>query len=807
MQPLLVRILSQHDLTIFACGALMSWLGAYATSVLGRQAAQSPLRNSRLRWMLLAILAATFAIWADSFLAMLGMRLAVPPAFEPLAMIASFVVGAVLVTLGAQVTIAGRTLRAPIIGGAITGLSISAMHYVGMSGFRVAGTIQWDFVAVAVSVAIGIVFSVAAAVLWLRDRSRTPQLAIALFTIAICGDHLVAMSAAIVFYDPQVVLPEAMIGDSYLERIVGVIALLILALTLTARSMNRKSRLRREAERQQLQQLAEVAVEGLVICEGTRIVWINRSLEGMLPGTREQYIGTSIELLLGAASYRALSHDREIDAQLKTGDPTTASTSAVFVPVRVITRAIHMAGRPHVVVAIRDQRERLHTEAAMRRMANYDALTGLANRTRFNAMLRQMFASPSSPAGGFALLSLDLDRFKSVNDTCGHAAGDAVLVEVGARLKSLVREDDLVARLGGDEFAILAATGRDASAISALADRAIETIRRPFVTDGRVHEIGVSIGIAFATRDGGDAESLIRSADLALHRAKSDGRGIHRLFEEAMKTSVQERHVLEQALRQAVAQSEFTLHFQPQVDARTGAFNGAEALVRWRHPVRGLVGPSDFIPIAEETNLIAPIGEWVLRTACYEAARWPDHLVVAVNLSPVQFRDPELVTLVASALVWSGLPGRRLELEITESVLIDDPTRVKAVLDELKGLGIRLSLDDFGTGYSSLGLLQRFPFDKIKVDRSFIARAPDDAGSAAIVRAVVALGAGLGMQTSAEGVETDAQLHFANAAGCDQIQGFLFGRPVPVESLPEAFRVVGDAAHRERTRVPLGVAA
>ena len=360
-------------------------------------------------------------------------------------------------------------------------------------------------------------------------------------------------------------------------------------------------------------------------------------------------------------------------------------------------------------------------------------------------------------------------------------------MQVAARLTALVREDDLVARLGGDEFAILAATGRDAAGISALAERAIDALSKPFPIEGVVHQIGVSIGIAYAMLDGADPESLTRSADLALYRAKAEGRGIYREFEVAMQTRMQERYRLEQSLREAIAKDQLLLHFQPQVDARTGAFCGAEALIRWMHPTRGLVPPLEFISIAEETNLILPIGEWVLRKACAEAARWPDTMTIAVNLSPIQFRDPVLVDTVALALELAGLPGRRLELEITENVLIEDTAHVKTVLDDLKSLDIRLSLDDFGTGYSSLGQLHRFPFDKIKVDRSFVRGLPDDAGSVAIVRAIVALGAGLGMQTTAEGVEDEPQRAFVTDAGCDQIQGFFFGRPVPADALPAAF--------------------
>ena len=789
MQPLFIRPTTLPHPALLAVALLICVLGTYAIAVLG-QAALAADRRVRLRWMALAILAGTCAVWADSFIAMLAVVPAsrVGVAWPP--MLLSFVVGFVLMALAAQITMAGRFRLAPALGGAMAGLAISATHYVGLRALHIVGVIDWDFTGIALSVAFGVLFGLLSAVFWLRSRSSIPVLPIALFAIAICGTHFIAIGAAEFSYDAGVAIPAASIGGDILARIVGLIGLLVVGFMFVAGSMNRKSRRLRAQERQLLQQLADVAVEALVICAGSRIVWVNRSFESLRPGARSTLIGATIESVLVIPRLADLRHDREVDAELRAAEEAIGSP----VPVRVITRAITLHDRPHVVVAIRDQRARLEAEAVMQRLAESDALTGLANRGHYNAVLERLFALPRAgtaaraAASGFALLSLDLDRFKSVNDTHGHAAGDAVLIEVAARLKSLVREGDVVARLGGDEFGIIARTGIDPSTIRALADRVIARIAQPFIIDSRVHLIGVSVGVAFAATDGDDPESLTRSADLALYCAKAEGRSMQRTFEPDMRIRMQERHGIEQALVQAVAAGEFRLHYQAQVDARTGIFSGAEALIRWMHPTRGLVPPSEFIAIAEETDLISTIGEWVLRSACKEAATWPDDLVVAVNLSPVQFLDPSLTATVSSALAASGLPGRRLELEVTETVLIDDKDRVKAVLDELKSLGVRLSLDDFGTGYSSLGHLHRFPFDRIKIDRSFIARAPDDAGSIAIIRAVVALGVGLGMRTTAEGVETEAQRRFVTEAGCDQIQGFLFSRPVPPEDLPDAFR-------------------
>ncbi|GJE00583.1 putative signaling protein [Methylobacterium isbiliense] len=316
----------------------------------------------------------------------------------------------------------------------------------------------------------------------------------------------------------------------------------------------------------------------------------------------------------------------------------------------------------------------------------------------------------------------------------------------------------------------------------------IDILTRPFLIDGHILNVGTSIGIALAPTDGANPEQLMRNADLALYGAKEDGRGGYRMFEDGMNARMQARRTLELDLRRAIARQEFELHYQPQVDARSGRYDGAEALIRWHHPAHGLVSPAQFIPLAEETGLINAIGEWVLRTACAEARSWPDHLTVAVNLSPVQFRDVRLVAMIRSILAEAGLPGSRLEIEITEGTLMQDEERTFAVLGELRADGIRISMDDFGTGYSSLSTLHRFPFDKIKIDQSFVRRVPHDRDSVAIVRAIATLGASLGIKTTAEGVETDRQARFIAEEGCDQIQGYLVSRPVPAARIAVLFR-------------------
>jgi diguanylate cyclase (GGDEF)-like protein len=416
--------------------------------------------------------------------------------------------------------------------------------------------------------------------------------------------------------------------------------------------------------------------------------------------------------------------------------------------------------------------------------ARYDALTGLANRTLFLESLNEALARMKEAAVGFAILMLDLDRFKAVNDSLGHATGDSLLQAMADRLRKIVREGDCVARLGGDEVAIIQTGGEDHRGRAiALANRILRDITQPYDIEGRKVVIGTSIGITLAPDDASDADALMRNADLALYKAKSEGRNRYRIFESSMEMAARERRELEEDMQRALSHDEFVLHYQTVIDLGTGRCDGAEALVRWQHPMRGLIPPDQFIGLAEESGLIVELGAWILRKACADAAEWPSHLKIAVNLSPVQFKQSDLRETLKSAFEESGLDPARLELEITETILIDKNEEDLGVLHDLKSLGISIVLDDFGIGYSSMRYLQMLPFDKIKVDKSFIQNMTIHSDSAAIVGAIIGLGRSLDIKTTAEGVETADQLTLLRAAGCQLAQGFLFSRPVPVSQL------------------------
>jgi diguanylate cyclase (GGDEF)-like protein len=427
--------------------------------------------------------------------------------------------------------------------------------------------------------------------------------------------------------------------------------------------------------------------------------------------------------------------------------------------------------------------EQRKAEARIVYLAHHDALTDLPNRVMFREKLEEALAY-ARRGQGLALLCLDLDQFKAVNDTLGHQVGDGLLQAVAERLSRETRETDLVARLGGDEFSIIQTPiDRPADAAS-FARRLNEILGAPFDVAGHQIVIGTSIGIAFAPQDSMDPVQLLKAADLALYRAKMDGRGVYRTFQAEMDAQMQVRRLMELDLRQALKAGQFELFYQPLVDPRAAAVVGFEALLRWRHPERGIVSPDKFIALAEEIGLIIPIGEWVLQSACAAVAAWPGGMRVAVNLSPAQFKGRNLVNAVAAALRETGLAPARLELEITETVMLQDTDATLATLSQLHALGVRIAMDDFGTGYSSLSYLRRFPFDRIKIDQSFVHDMCEKADCGAIVRAVTGLSNELGMATTAEGVETREQLDVLIRAGCTEIQGYLYSPAVPAAAVP-----------------------
>ena len=575
-----------------------------------------------------------------------------------------------------------------------------------------------------------------------------------------------------------------------------VLLALVAALSAVAGLLVRRDRLtdqRLAAERRQLSIAVNNIPQGLVLYDASaRIIICNQpylDMFGLSPDVARP----------GCTMQRLIEHRKEtgsFDGDVEAFCSAIIHKVSLGKATRQLTeapggRAIEIINRPLKgggwVATIEDITERTRAEEKIAHLAHYDGLTDLPNRIRFRERLEQLLEA-IRPGEQLAVLYIDIDEFKGVNDALGHAVGDELLKGVAARLRDCLEQTDVAARLGGDEFAVIQTAIRDISETTRLVDQIHAAIRQPFDCAGHLITTDASIGIALAPGDGADLDQLLRNADLALYGAKGDGRRTYRFFEAGMDHRAKARRNLELDLRQAISDGGLEAYYQPVVHIEDGRISSCEALLRWRHPERGMISPAEFIPIAEDSGLINQLGLWVLNTACAEAATWPDHVRVAVNVSPVQFRSPTLALNVAAALAACGLPASRLELEITEAVLIRDDEAALEMLHQLRKLGVRIALDDFGTGYSSLSYLQRFPFDKIKIDRSFIRDIAGPGASSSIVQAVVNIAAASDMTTTAEGVETEQQRNLLHILGCTEMQGYLFSPAIPAVEVRQLLR-------------------
>lgn len=518
--------------------------------------------------------------------------------------------------------------------------------------------------------------------------------------------------------------------------------------------------------------LPEMATAVLILSESREVEYVNRSAEDLFSPIDP--IGCSFPSLLANCGATASA---DIFAPVDAGEPP-AEVRITLADGRLLDCMLRCLSSGGFVLSIDDVTALVRNAELARR----DVLTGLPNRAVFHEQLADRVMRAERLGEHLAVLYVDLDRFKAINDTLGHATGDLLLQKVADRFRSALREGELVARLGGDEFAIIQPGMAQPEAARALARRLVDLISRAYAIAGHMLHVGTSIGIALYPDDGREPDELLKNADLALYRAKADGRGSYRLYEPGMDERMQVRRAMEIDLRRALAFKQLQLFYQPKVRADSREIIGFESLIRWNHPDRGPVSPAAFIPLAEEIGVIVPVGEWVLREACKQAAGWPRAVTVGVNLSPVQFRTGMILETVTSALAHSGLAPERLEIEITEGALLENSEAVLEVLHGLRALGVKIAMDDFGTGYSSLGYLQKFPFDTIKIDRSFVSGIDKDEKRRSIVRAIAQLASGLGMATTAEGVETESELECVREEGCTNIQGYLTGRPQPAEA-------------------------
>ena len=643
---------------------------------------------------------------------------------------------------------------------------------------------------------------------WNRRSVRDAAVIFALAAIAVIACEWFDLFAAMMKF-------QSIYGDWGLDDLA--MTLIVLAFALSAYTWRRLEDLKEEAQarhmaeaeaKRSLTQLTEAQtflntivdnVPAAIVARtwpDAQFVLVNREAERLIGVRRDEVLGKSVDKVFpDAAAQRIAGHDR---IQIASSQPVSfgedvhipAGTNTVRITVSTGIAVRDAAGTPRYLVnVVQDVTDRKRAEERIAHMAHHDPLTDLPNRAAFNEALQVALERAKTDGESFAVLCIDLDRFKEVNDVFGHSTGDGLLCEVAKRLQA-VCGGALLARLGGDEFTIICAGGAQPAAAEALADRLLHAIEDDIETGGQTLRAGMSIGVAVYPNDGKTAEVILANADAALYRAKAEARGSVRFFAAEMDKHLRDRRALQHDLRVALSRSEMTLYYQPQASI-AGEIVGFEALARWKHPTRGFVSPGQFIPLAEDSGLIMPLGEWILRQACREAASWPKPLHVAVNFSPVQFRHGDLPALVHGVLLETGLAPARLEIEITEGVLIDDFTRALSILRRLKALGVRIAMDDFGTGYSSLSYLQSFPFDKIKIDQAFVANLERNPQSAAIIRAVIGLGRGLDLPVVAEGVETAGQLDFLTREACNEVQGYFIGRPAPIERYAET---IGRAA-------------
>ena len=813
MFRILTCLTAEHDWRLVLLAGLVCFVASIVAVTIFHRAVASQART-RLIWIAIAGAAIGYGIWATHFIAMLAYEPGVSTGYG-IALTALSLAAAMILTssgLGFAASDPGRW-RAPA-GGMIVGAGIASMHYLGMWALEVPGQVSWSLDLVLASIALGMFFGYAALTIATRYNDRAGTFAAALLlTLAIVSHHFTAMGAVQIVPDPTRATGTLSLSPTFLALLIAGVALSVLGMSFIGvladrRLANRTRKFeeiisqlsaarheveesQRELQEQKLRLDTAInnmgeglcmfdAEKRLVVCNDRYAKMYRLSPELLKAGTPHHEI---IEHRIANGILNGETSDSAAKRLISTLNalPPDATTSRVdeLADGRLIcvTRQ-PMPGGGWVATHV-DVTEQRRSEAKIIHMAQHDALTELPNRVRLRVRMDHALAITREGGSGLAVLMLDLDRFKEVNDTLGHPTGDKLLQAVAARLLECVRETALIARLGGDEFAVIDYVTNPVVEATALAEKISHALCEPFDLGDHQVTIGTSIGIAIAPRDGTNPDEIMKSADLALYSAKSGGRGSFRFFEPELDQLMRARRNLERDMREALAKGEFDLHYQPIINAASGEPSGFEALLRWHHPQRGLIMPAEFIPLAEETGLIMPLGEWVLRAACAEAARWPADLKIAINLSPAQFRSKELVSIIVGALANSGIAPQRLELEVTETVTMDDSEAVFAALDQLHKLGVRIALDDFGTGYSSLSLLQKFPFDKIKIDRSFVSALSDaKEESRLIARAVVRFAVSLGRTTTAEGVETKEQLEILHAEACTEMQGYYLGRPM-----------------------------
>lgn len=778
MFSVIACIRDDHDLRLILVAAVICLTGSLATMLLFARA-QECRSHQRRYWITAAAFASGVGIWATHFIGMLAYEGSLPITYGLSLTILSVIFAILGSWLAIAVAFEWDNAISFASGGVLMALGIAAMHFTGMQAIEASAKLSYSAPRVIVAIAVGVGFA-SLAFLAFRSLHGVKRIVVGtlLLVLAICALHFTAMSG--VTLTPEADMPaEALsIDRSILAGIVMAAATGLILIALGAIFIDRHLT--------DLRGFANASLEGLLVLRDDRVIDANERFFAISGWSSQQVIGSALEAFLTVDS----------DAYAETAIPletTLSGRDGKAIPVETVIRSIIYRGHECSVLVVRDLTERRQAQQMIEHLAHHDILTDLPNRSLFDQRMRQALQMANRKRGEVAIFCLDLDRFKAINDVFGHAEGDRILCKVAAILQRTAEDGDTVARLGGDEFAIIQPMRQQPEAAARLVERILAEFAVEMDTARDPTAVGVSLGVAIYPRDGASAEQLYANADTALYRAKRGGRGHACFFDAEMDRAARTRRQLENDLRQAILRKQLYLEYQPIFDVGSDGVTGYEALLRWKHPDRGMIEPETFIPIAEESGSIVTIGEWVLEQACQEAVRWREPANVAVNLSPLQFMIPTLYDQIERILQKTGLDPRRLELEITEAALMRERTAVIATLQRLHRLGIRVVMDDFGTGFSSLSNLRSFPFDKIKVDRSFTGALEHDPAARSIVRAIIGLGHSLNMPVVTEGVETDTQRRIVIEEGCAQLQGIFFGKPdvAPSHQFPALDKAAG----------------
>ncbi|WP_417450941.1 EAL domain-containing protein [Kordiimonas sp.] len=765
-----------HDLRLVFLAAAICAFACYTTINLVLRAEETT-TTTRTRWLLLTAMASGVGIWATHFVAMLAYDVGLPKSYDLVPTILSGLIAMGLAGTGFATFLNHNSKGHLIAGAAVICIGIAAMHYTGMAGLRILGVTSYTPSWIMLSFVIGFVGSISTLALYRRFSGIKRQVyAGSALTLTICGLHFTGMTALSIEPNPTVTIGAGALSDSVLAIFVTLATFLILTLSLIGATVDRHLAERRSQETRRLRGLANAALEGIVLLDAEgKIVDANYSFLGLCGRHLATLKGMSFSVC-----FQNLRFDASVRSAGYAGDAVLIATEAREIPTEVFFRPVPEHTDATMVAIVRDIRERQTAQQQIDYLSRHDNVTGLANRLLVSHRLEHSFALAKKARRKVALHFIDIDSFNDLNARLGHAGGDEVLKAVAGRIKEAAREIDTVARLSADQFCIIQEDIESSDGADFLALKAKQTLTRPITVKGETLNITACTGIAMYPEDAQDPEDLLIRAEIAMKRAKGEGTGQYNFFEHAIDEKLEERRQLKRDLEGAIERGELFLVYQPQHLVRDEALVGFEVLLRWKHPEKGMISPAEFIPMAEETGIINEISNWLLNEACQEAASWEVPVSIAVNLSPVQFLEDGLVNVVQRKLHKYGLSADRLEFEITEGVLITDGDRALKILNDLKSLGIRLAMDDFGTGYSSLSYLQNFPFDKLKIDRSFVMRMAESKHSAGIVKGVIGLAHGLGIPVLAEGVETTTQLEMLKASRCDEVQGFLLGRPQPI---------------------------